>query len=78
MGMVVSGYVENGVIVLPQGANLPEGAIVTVSFLEPPAKPDTRQQGRVQVPLVTSARPGSVPLTSEQIAEILDQEDAAS
>jgi hypothetical protein len=33
---------------------------------------------RIQLPLVRSDRPGSIHLTGERIAEILDQEDIAS
>ena len=74
--MVVLGRVRNGVVVLEGNANLPEGAVVTVSCGELPAK-QANGRGRVEVPLVKTGRPGSVQLSGGRIAEILDQEDAA-
>ena len=74
--MIIPGRVENGVVV-PQGPSvLPEGAAVTITYLAPcSARPDRPKQ-RIQVPLVRTGLPGSVPLTAERIAEILDDEDA--
>lgn len=64
-------------IVLQPGIQLPEGAAVTVHF---PARTTsgTPSKGRVQIPLVASDKPGSVMLTGERIAEILDEDDASS
>jgi hypothetical protein len=73
--MNLSGRVHNGVIVLDGGATLPEGAVVVVSY--PPMgelrKSDVKR--RVEFPLVRSTKPGSVHLTGERIAEILNEED---
>jgi hypothetical protein len=76
--MVVLGRVQNGVVVLESGSALPEGAIVTVSCGEPSIKTGTPGGARVDVPLVRTGQPGSVHLSGERIAEILDEEDAAS
>ena len=74
--MIISGRVHNGVVVPEQGAQLPEGAIVCISLLA--EQKVGRKSERVQLPLVPSSRPGSLQLTNQQIAEILDDEDAAS
>jgi hypothetical protein len=76
--MVVIGRVQNGVVVLDGESALPEGAVVTVSYSESPAKQATVGKTRIQVPLVRTGRPGSVDLSGERVAEILDNEDAAS
>ena len=76
--MVVLRGVKNGVVVLEGETALPEGAVVTVSYSESAAKQATVGQTRIQVPLVQTGRPGSVHLSGERIAEILDNEDAAS
>jgi hypothetical protein len=75
--MEITGYVHNGVIVLEDGVSLPEGAGVTVVYSELSARPQPAGQTRVSFPLVRSAQPGSVDLTDDRIAEILDDEDAA-
>jgi hypothetical protein len=76
--MVIAGHVQNGVVVLDGGAALPEGAFVAVSFPAPATTRPTGGNGRIEVPLVHTGQPGSVNLTGKQIAEILDEEDAAS
>lgn len=76
--MDVPGRVQNGVVVLEGGISLPEGAAVTVVM---PAKPKlhiSEKRKRVEFPLVPSDAPGSVHLTNEMIADILDSEDASS
>jgi hypothetical protein len=75
--MVVRGHIRNGVVVFDGQPELPEGAAVTVSCAEPAAA-SPAAKGRVDFPLVRSAHPGSVDLTSERITEILDGEDATS
>jgi len=77
MGMELLGRVQNGVVVLQGASLLPEGAVVTVSYGELPAK-QANGRARVQVPLVKTGRPGSVKLSGERIAEILDDEDATA
>jgi hypothetical protein len=65
-------------IVLDDGHGLPEGAtvIVVCDDIESPANgPDSR---RVDLPLVRSQHPGSLRLTSERLAEVLDEEDVSS
>ena len=75
--MVVLGRVHNGVVVLEGDSALPEGAVVTITYGEPTTKQAAIEASRVQVPLVHTGQPGSVQLTGERIAEILDDEDAA-
>ena len=75
--MQIPGRVQNGVVILQSGTVLPEGAAVTVVYPEPAAVGPSVGKQRIQVPLVRTGQPGSVKLTSERIAEILDEEDAA-
>jgi hypothetical protein len=76
--MNISGHVHNGVIVLEDASALPEGATVTVTFPAlPEIKPAEKIQ-RVKFPLVETGEPGTLDLTNARIAEILDEEDAAS
>ncbi len=75
--MEIPGRVHNGVVILDSGVSLPEGTEVVVSCrddLEPEAKAEGK---RVEFPLVRSKNPGSVHLTGERIAEILDEEDVS-
>lgn len=76
--MVVLGHVKNGVVVLDGDPALPEGAVVAVSYQLPPVTNGSGGKHRIQVPLVRTNQPGSVNLTGHRIAEILDEEDAAS
>ena len=75
--MVIPGKVIGGVVVLEGDAKLPEGAAVTVSYSAPSKPAPVSAKKRIQVPLVRTGQPGSVDLTAERIAEILDEEDAA-
>lgn len=75
--MEIPGRVQNGVVVLENGAVLPEGTPVTVSCpVRASHKP--RKRKRVKLPLVESKRPGSLRLTNKRIAEIFEKEDLAS
>jgi hypothetical protein len=76
--MILSGRVHNGVVVFEGEAALPEGVAVTVHFPAPTAPGPAVEKKRISVPLVRTGEPGSVPLTGERIAEILDEEDAAA
>jgi hypothetical protein len=71
------GRVRNGVVVLEQGTRLPEGAAVTVCCALTSTLQPVRKKRRVVLPLVKSKRPGSLPLTGERIAQLLEEEDAA-
>ena len=75
--MEILGHVHNGVVVLDGNPKLPEGAVVTVLDPAAPSPPPAVERKRVPFPLVRSTQPGSVLLTNERIAEILDDEDAA-
>lgn len=73
--MMISGRVQNGVVVPDGNAHLPEGAQVCITLV-PSSEQVTKRP--VQLPLVTSEKPGSIHLTNQRIAEILEDEDAAS
>jgi hypothetical protein len=75
--MVIPGRVHNGVVILEGGHALPEGAAVSVRYPAPNGSRPAVEKRRIQVPLVQTNQPGSVHLTSERIAEILDEEDAS-
>jgi hypothetical protein len=75
--MEIHGRVQNGVIVLEDGPPLPEGAAVTVSCDMPPVLKKPSVQKQVEFPLVHSKHPGTLNLTGQRIAEILDEEDAS-
>jgi len=75
--MIIPGRVRNGVVVLEGGLVLPEGAAVSISYPARAGSTPIQEKRRIQVPLVPSDRPGSVQLTGERIAEILNEEDAS-
>ncbi len=77
-GMEVLGHVCKGVVVLDGSASLPEGAAVTVKLRNKPVIRVAQIRKRVDFPLVPSKAPGSVHLTNEMIADILDAEDGPS
>jgi hypothetical protein len=76
--MELDGFVKNGVIVLCGNQSLPEGTPVKVSCGLEPKRSQRSEKKPVQLPLVQTNEPGSLNLTNERIAEILDEEDAAS
>ena len=73
--MKIAGHIANGVVVLDGGTTLPEGTAATVSCPRAPQRP--RKKRRVVLPLVKSKRPGSLPLTNERIAQLVEEADAA-
>jgi len=75
--MEIRGRVHNGVVVIEGEVPLPEGAAVTVTYPAPAGITPSVPKKRIQVPLVRTGQPGSVNLTGERIAEILDEEDAS-
>ncbi len=76
--MEIPGRVQNGVVILEGESTLPEGMAVSVVPRVSPVIRVARRQRRVVLPLVPSENPGSVDLTGERIAEILDEQDAPS
>ncbi|HEV8058389.1 MAG TPA: hypothetical protein VGP68_00830 [Gemmataceae bacterium] len=74
---VFHGRVHDGVVVFEEGPVLPEGAAVTVSCAEAEISKDSVKHERIKFPLVHSKHPGSLNLTNEQIAEILNEEDVS-
>ena len=76
--MEIRGRVQNGVVVPEDEIHLPEGATVTVSLPGPlPGGPPVPRK-RVVLPLVPSDRPGSLRLTAERVAEILEGDDVSA
>ncbi|MBT4863839.1 MAG: hypothetical protein HON53_01790, partial [Planctomycetaceae bacterium] len=69
---------RNGVIELEDGLSLPDGTEVLVSSVVSHATKSGREIHRVTLPLVPSKRPGSVELTAERIAELLDEADVSA
>ena len=76
--MEITGRVHNGVVILDGSRSLPKGAAVTVTLRTKPVIRIAENQKWVEFPLVRSSAPGSVHLTNEMIADILDEEDASS
>jgi hypothetical protein len=69
------GRVQNGVVVVDNGQVLPEGLEVTVLVQLPTDDRAAQPKQRIEVPLVKTGQPGTLALTGERIAEILDEED---
>jgi hypothetical protein len=76
--MEILGRVHNGVVVLEEEAQLPEGTVVMVLYPAPQPAESTGQRERVRLPLVRSDRPGSLPLTAERVAELLEDDDVSA
>lgn len=74
--MQIPGRVQNGVVILEGGPPLPEGAEVTVSF-NVPSPLEKPKKGRVSFPLVRSTHPGTVRLTADRVAELLEEDDVS-
>jgi len=74
-GMEISGHVQNGVVVLDESVVLPEGAAVRVILRTNPVIHVSPVRKRVDLPLVKSEQPGTLDLTNDQIAELLEAED---
>lgn len=73
--MEIQGVIQNGVVVLDRSVSLPEGASVVVTYREAPMIRVAENQKRVEFPLFPSSEPGTLDLTNERIAEILDEEE---
>lgn len=75
--MEIPGHVQDGVVVLEGAPGLPEGAKVTVCYHAPTEAGGQSRKRRIELPLVRTGEPGSVHLTAQRIAEILDEEDVS-
>lgn len=75
--MAIHGHVENGVIVLEDGAVLPEGTPVVVARASD-SDLQRRDKTRIEFPLVPSKQAGQINLTAERVADLLSEDDAAS
>ncbi|HUY88607.1 MAG TPA: hypothetical protein VMV10_07730 [Pirellulales bacterium] len=71
--MQIRGRIKNGVVILEGRPSLPEGAEVTVLFVDPSTA--EKPKVRVKFPLVRSKLPGSVRLTADRVAELLEEDD---
>jgi len=76
--MEIQGVVQNGVVVVDPPNSLPEGASVFVTYREKPVVHFAKNPRNVVLPIFDSDRPGTLDLTNDRIAEVLDQEDASS
>jgi hypothetical protein len=72
--MEIRGRVHNGVVLLEGQLALPDGTEVMVFCDVAPAVDGVRQK-RTEFPLVHSERPGTLQLTAERGAELLEDED---
>jgi len=75
--MDVPGRVQNGVVVLKEGMQLPEGASVVVSLRSNPNIRTAPTQRPVQLPIFDYDGLPDIDLTNDQIVEILTSEDAS-
>ena len=73
--MEIPGRVKNGVVVLEGGTTLPEGTSVTVLYPRVRIWRKPGKKKRVRFPLVRSKHPGTLDLTNQRIAEILEEEE---
>lgn len=75
--MEIPGRVQNGVVVLECAQGLPDGAKVTVCYHGPIESAPMPPKQRIEVPRVKTGEPGTVNLTGQRIAEILDEQDVS-
>lgn len=74
--MEILGRVHNGMIVFDSAPSLPEGAAVRVVYPAAKVESPPIKRHRIRLPIVHCDKPGTIELTGEQVAEILDAEDA--
>jgi hypothetical protein len=72
--MEIQGHVQNGVVILDSNVSLPEGADVCVVYVPEAPKPSA-EKVRIELPLIRSKNPGSLHLTNDMIAEILNDQE---
>jgi len=78
MDMELRGRVHNGVILPEDSGALPEGACVRIVIDLGPRHDEEPRGKRISLPLVRSEHPGSLRLTGEDLARILEEDDLAS
>ena len=76
--MNMRGRVQNGVVVLDNPSQLPEGAVVDISYPIASIPESARPRRKVHLSLVPSRQPGTRQLTSDRIAELLDDDDVSA
>lgn len=72
------GHVQNGVVIIEGAVGLPEGTLVTISYPRVASEISTRTKHRVTLPLVSSDHPGTVSLTGDRVAELLEDDDVSA
>lgn len=75
--MEIQGVVQKGVVVLEASITLPEGAAKIVTYRTAPVIRVSQHPIPVVLPIFDSDQPGTIDLTNDRIAEILDQEGAS-
>lgn len=75
--MKFNSSVEEEAILLKNGQTLPEGTRVTVSGLQTLGGNDDNAKHRITLPLVGSLHPGTLQMTAERVAELLDEQDSS-
>ncbi len=74
-GMRIPGTIRDGKVVIAEQFVLPEGALV---FVELADAAKTAESVRVQFPLKKATQPGSLKLSNQRIAELLEDEDISA
>jgi hypothetical protein len=76
--MKMQGRVQNGVVVLEGESTFPDVTAVLVVSRASPVIRVSRHRRPVKRPLVPSSKPGSLDLTGDMIAEILEDDDVCA
>lgn len=74
--MNIRGRIKNGRVELDGSPSIPEGTKVVVYVNDQPTKVDD-ESTPLPFPIVSAERPGSVNLTSDLIAEMLEDDDVS-
>lgn len=75
--METFGHIQNGVVVF-DGPAFPEGTAVTIALRNIEPKSAAASKSRIEFPLVRSRNPGSVNLSCETVAALLEADDIAA
>ena len=76
--MGIPGRIKRGVVVLEGKCTLPDGTPVTVVPRKRPATHIAKRRQRVVLPLVKAKNPGSLKLTNDRVATLLEEDDLAA
>lgn len=78
MPMEIQGVVQQGVVAVDDAISLPEGAFVVVTYQQAPVLRVARNPVPVMLPIFDWGEPGTIDLTNDRIADILDRDDTSS